>query len=146
MKKELLTVLLGTAAWLNLSAAPAEKTEVLPMDGFAVPARWSPAESSVTDKAGLFLQTLFAASYENVRDSFVELLIEDYARDNDSLNMADLIGKTAVYDFASAFGSAYPALTDASSAALDKALAENRSFAEIVEQRRSAFERALKDF
>ena len=48
MKKELLTVLLGTAAWLNLSAAPAEKTEVLPMDGFAVPARWSPAESSVT--------------------------------------------------------------------------------------------------
>lgn len=48
MKKELLTVLLGTAACLNLSAAPAEKTEVLPMDGFAVPARWSPAESSVT--------------------------------------------------------------------------------------------------
>ena len=48
MKKELLTVLLGTAACLNLSAAPAEKTEVLPMDGFAVPARWSPAESRVT--------------------------------------------------------------------------------------------------
>jgi len=105
-----------------------------------------PAESSVSEKAGHFLQTLFAASHETIRDSYVDLLIEDYARENDSLNMADLIGKSAVYDFSAAFGSAYPAVSDAASSALDKALNENRSYADLIEQRRGALERALKSF
>ena len=48
MKKKLLSALAGTAAVLTLSAAPAEKTQTLPLDMLAVPKRWSPSESSVT--------------------------------------------------------------------------------------------------
>lgn len=48
MNTKLLTVLLGTAAMLNLSAGTAERKEILPLDSFAVPQRWNPAESSVT--------------------------------------------------------------------------------------------------
>ena len=47
MKKKVLSVLLGTAALLNLSAASAEKTQELPLDAFALPKRWAPAESRV---------------------------------------------------------------------------------------------------
>lgn len=48
MKKNVLSAILGTAALLNFSAAAAEIKQVLPLDTFAVPQRWRPAESSVT--------------------------------------------------------------------------------------------------
>ena len=48
MKKKLLSALAGTAAVLTLSAAPAEKTQTLPLAPLAVPQRWSPSESTVT--------------------------------------------------------------------------------------------------
>lgn len=53
MNKKVLSLLLGTAALLNLSAASAEKTQELPLDVFALPQRWSPAESRVTTAASI---------------------------------------------------------------------------------------------
>ena len=48
MKKKILATVAGTAAAINLWAIPAEKIESLPLDNFALPQRWAPAESSLS--------------------------------------------------------------------------------------------------
>ena len=48
MKNQLRSVLLATAALASFSASAAEKIQTLPLDVFAVPRRWSPAESTVS--------------------------------------------------------------------------------------------------
>ena len=48
MKKKILAAAAGTAAAINLFAIPAEKIETLPMENFAIPQRWAPAESSLS--------------------------------------------------------------------------------------------------
>ena len=48
MKKKIFATMIGTAAAFNLLAVPAEKIESLPLDNFALPKRWAPAESSLS--------------------------------------------------------------------------------------------------
>ena len=48
MKKKIFATVIGTAAAFNLWAVPAEKIESLPLDNFALPKRWAPAESTLS--------------------------------------------------------------------------------------------------
>lgn len=48
MKKKILAAVAGTASVINLWAIPAEKIESLPLENFAIPQRWAPAESSLS--------------------------------------------------------------------------------------------------
>ncbi len=58
--------------------------------------------------ASVLLSAINAASYHKLHDAYVEHSMIYTLRDNDSVNMLDLVLDTAAFDFAPAFGSAYP--------------------------------------
>lgn len=61
----------------------------------------------------IILSALNAASYGYIYDEYVDYHMEHVLRDNDSVNMVDMIFDTASFDFALAFGSAYPTVAAA---------------------------------
>lgn len=63
--------------------------------------------------AAITLSALNAASYGYIYDEYVNQCMLHSLRDNDSVNMLDLILDTASFDFALAFGSAYPKIANA---------------------------------
>lgn len=63
--------------------------------------------------AAITLSALNAASYGYIYDEYVEYNMFHVLRDNDSVNMLDLLLGTASFDFALAFGNAYPKIADA---------------------------------
>ena len=67
-----------------------------------------PAGTVNNELASVLLSAINAASYHKLNDAFVEHSMIYTLRDNDSVNMLDLILDTPVFDFSLAFGSAYP--------------------------------------
>ncbi|MBQ2727503.1 MAG: hypothetical protein IJF78_17530 [Clostridia bacterium] len=63
--------------------------------------------------AAVTLAALNAASYGYIYDEYVNQSMLHVLRDNESVNMLDMILDTASFDFALAFGSAYPKIADA---------------------------------
>ena len=59
------------------------------------------------------LSALCAASDGYIYDAYVDYNMVNILRDNDAVNMLDLILDTASFDFAIAFGPAFPAIADA---------------------------------
>ena len=67
-----------------------------------------PAGTVNNELASVLLSAINASSYHRLNDAFVEHSMIYTLRDNDSVNMLDLILDTPVFDFSLAFGSAYP--------------------------------------
>lgn len=63
--------------------------------------------------AAIVLSALNAASSGYIYDEYVEYSMLHVLRDNTSVNMLDMILDTASFDFALAFGNAYPEIADA---------------------------------
>lgn len=105
-----------------------------------------PACNTDAMRAGILLQTLFAASYGIVREGYTDLVIEKYARNNDTLNAVDLIGQTGFYSFENAFGGEYPVFFSASRDALMDAITGKSSLKEAQEKVLTGLERAGKEF
>lgn len=77
----------------------------------------------------IILSALNAASYGYIYDEYVDYNLINSLRDNASANMLDLILDTAYFDFALAFGNAYPTIADATYR-LIRACAGNEELAE----------------
>lgn len=75
---------------------------------FAVPKNHTNGEF-----AAITLSALNAASYGYIYDEYVNYSMLNVLRDNDSVNMLDMLLDTASFDFALAFGNAYPEIADA---------------------------------
>lgn len=75
---------------------------------FAVPKNHTNGEF-----AAITLSCLNAASYGYIYDEYVNYNMLHVLRDNDSVNMLDLILDTPSFDFAFAFGNAYPTIASA---------------------------------
>ena len=75
---------------------------------FAIPKNHTNAEIPA-----IVLSALCAASDGYIYDAYVDYNMLEVLRDNDAVNMLDLILDTASFDFALAFGNAYPAIADA---------------------------------
>ncbi len=75
---------------------------------FAVPSIGTDGE-----RASLVLSALNAASVGYIYDAYVEYAMYHYLRDNGSVNSLDQILDTPAFDFAFAFGTAYPEIGDA---------------------------------
>ena len=75
---------------------------------FAIPKNHTNAEIPA-----IVLSALCAASDGYIYDAYVDYNMLEVLRDNDAVNMLDLILDTASFDFALAFGNAFPAIADA---------------------------------
>lgn len=75
---------------------------------FAVPRNHTNPET-----AAITLSALNAASYGYIYDEYVNYQFAHVLRDNPSADMLDIILDTATFDFALAFGNAYPTIGDA---------------------------------
>ncbi len=67
-----------------------------------------PANHTNAEMASVVLSALNAGSYGYLYDEYVTYGMANLLRDNDSVNMLDLILDTAAFDFALAFGNSYP--------------------------------------
>ncbi len=67
-----------------------------------------PSGTVNNEMASVLLSAINAASYHKLHDAYVEHSMIYNLRDNDSVNMLDMILDTVAFDFAPAFGSAYP--------------------------------------
>lgn len=72
-----------------------------------------PVNHTNGEYAAIVLSALNAASCGYIYDAYVEHSMLHVLRDNDSVNMLDLLLDTASFDFALAFGNAYSAIADA---------------------------------
>lgn len=67
-----------------------------------------PAGTVNTELSSVLLSAIHASSWEVLNDAYVEHSMIYTLRDNDSVNMLDLLLDTVTFDFAPAFGTAYP--------------------------------------
>jgi len=72
-----------------------------------------PVNHTNGEYAAIVLSALNAASCGYIYDEYVDYSMLHVLRDNDSVNMLDMILDTASFDFALAFGNAYPKIADA---------------------------------
>lgn len=72
-----------------------------------------PVNHTNGEYAAITLSALNAASYGYIYDEYVNYSMLNVLRDNDSVNMLDIILDTASFDFALAFGNAYPEIANA---------------------------------
>ncbi len=72
-----------------------------------------PVNHTNSEYAAITLSALNAASYGYIYDEYVNYSMLHYLRDNESIGMLDIILDTADFDFALAFGNAYPAIANA---------------------------------
>lgn len=70
-----------------------------------------PANHTNGEMASVILSALNAGTYGYLYDEYVENNMIHVLRDNDSVNMLETILKTASFDFALAFGNAYPSIS-----------------------------------
>jgi len=67
-----------------------------------------PAGTVNTEMCSILLSAINAASYHKLADAYVSHSMTYTLRDNESVNMLDILLDTPAFDFALAFGSAYP--------------------------------------
>ncbi len=145
---------LGKSAWL---VDMKDDWGVLPMpkhnekqDGYlslvpgGSPAVAAPSGNPMSDRAGILLQTLFAASSGMTEEAGVALFIDKYARNNDCLNSVWMICRSPVYSFHTAYGSYYPALTRASVSASDEAVSSGVSWESAARYYQYAVNEAIR--
>ncbi|NLK39633.1 MAG: hypothetical protein GX303_05230 [Clostridiales bacterium] len=87
-----------------------------------------PANNSRLSETGLVLQSLNAASYGYLTDEYITYAMNYVVRDNDTLNMIDIIANSASFDFALMFGSGYSALGKATYDALFSSINSKASY------------------
>lgn len=92
------------------SGEDAEYRTLMPTEAqvFAIPRNHTNAEIPA-----IVMSALCAASDGYIYDAFVDYNMMNVLRDNDAVNMLDLILDTASFDFAYAFGGAFPAIANA---------------------------------
>ena len=93
-----------------------------------------PKSHTNTEFAGITLSALNAASYGYIYDEYVDYSMMNYLRDNESIGMLDMILDTAEFDFALAFGNAYPEIANATYK-LIREFAKNGNIADYFEER-----------
>jgi len=93
-----------------------------------------PKSHTNTEFAGITLSALNAASYGYIYDEYVDYSMMNYLRDNESIGMLDMILDTAEFDFALAFGNAYPEIANATYK-LIRECAKNGNIADYFEER-----------
>lgn len=71
-----------------------------------------PVNHTNAEMASVVLSALNAASYGYLYDEYVEYSMIHVLRDNDSVNMVELILNSAAFDFSLAFGNAYPTVAE----------------------------------
>ena len=91
------------------------------------------------------LSALNAASYGYIYDEYVDYHMEEVLRDNDSINMVDMILDTASFDFALAFGSAYPTVAAATYRLIRDCAATN-NLADYFADRKTVAQGTLKEY
>ncbi|MBO7405311.1 MAG: hypothetical protein J6V24_10160, partial [Clostridia bacterium] len=87
---------------------------------------------------------LNAASYGYMNDAYVEYYMMNVMRDNDSVNMLDLILDTASFDFAIAFGNAYPEIAEATYKRV-RAAAPTNTLGEGFTEKRGEANRTMRE-
>lgn len=92
-----------------------------------------PSGSSEIDRIGLLLQALNASSYECVTDSWYTYYMNNVVRDNNTMNMIDIIRTSRRYDFALMFGSAYNTVPAATYQLFKNCALNNRKIADYYE-------------
>lgn len=90
-----------------------------------------PVNNSKLAETGLVLQALNAASYGYLTDEYITHAMNHVVRDNDTLNMLDLIARTASWDFALMFGPAYADIGQATYEALYTSVNSKYSYRSI---------------
>ncbi len=93
----------------------------------------------------IILSALNAASYGYIYDEYVDYHMEEIVRDNDSINMIDLILDTASFDFALAFGNAYPTVA-AATYRLIRDCAPTNNLADYFADRKVTAQETLKEY
>ncbi len=93
----------------------------------------------------IILSALNAASYGYIYDEYVDYHMIHVLRDNDSVNMLDLILDTASFDFALAFGNAYPTIAAATYRLIRDCAATN-NLADYFTDRKTTATETLKEY
>lgn len=93
----------------------------------------------------IILSALNAASYGYIYDEYVDYHMENILRDNDSVNMLDLILDTASFDFALAFGNAYPTVA-AATYRLIRDCAATDNLADYFSERKTVAQSTLREY
>lgn len=107
---------------------------------FAVPKNHSDGEIPA-----IIVSALNAASYGYLYDEYVNYHIMDVLRDNDSANMLELILDTASFDFALAFGNAYPTI-GAATYRLIRDCAATNNVGDYFADRRSTAQQTMREY
>lgn len=93
----------------------------------------------------IILSALNAASYGHIYDEYVDHHMMDILRDNDSVNMLDLILDTASFDFSLAFGNAYPTIAAATYRLIRDCAATN-NLADYFSDRRTVAQATMREY
>ena len=103
-----------------------------------------PKDHTNPEIPAVILSGLCAASYGYMNDAYVEYNMMNVMRDNDSVNMLDLILDTASFDFAIAFGNAFPAIAEATYRRV-RAAAPTNTLSEGFTEKRSEANRVMRE-
>jgi len=93
----------------------------------------------------IILSALNAASYGHIYDEYVNYHMAEVLRDNDSINMLEMILTTASFDFALAFGNAYPTIASATYRLIRDCAATN-NLDDYFTDRRTTAQTTLKEY
>lgn len=93
----------------------------------------------------IIVSALNAASYGYIYDKYVEYCMLHVLRDNSSVNMLDMLLDTASFDFALAFGNAYPKIA-AATYQLIRDCAPYNNLGDYFAERRSAALAVMKEY
>jgi len=93
----------------------------------------------------IILSALNAASYGHIYDEYVNYHMDEILRDNDSINMLELILTTASFDFALAFGNAYPTIASATYRLIRDCAATN-NLSDYFTDRRTTAQETMKEY
>lgn len=93
----------------------------------------------------IILSALNAASYGYIYDEYVDHHMMDVLRDNDSVNMLEMILDTASFDFALAFGNAYPTVAAATYRLIRDCAATN-NLEDYFSDRRTTAQQTMKEY
>ena len=103
-----------------------------------------PKDHTNPEIPAIILSGLNAASYGYMNDAYVEYYMMNVMRDNDSVNMLDLILDTASFDFAIAFGNAYPEIAEATYKRV-RAAAPTNTLGEGFTEKRGEANRTMRE-
>ncbi len=93
-----------------------------------------PSVTGAPEKTGMILQAMFAASYDAYADAFLNDALAYYVRDEETVEMLDLIMDHVSYDFTAMFASGYEALYAATFGALHLTVTTANSYKTLYER------------